>query len=84
MAITKRGLSAHFSGFKLATSSILHDYHLNHISQALRLSILLSYMLLHLAATLPQSFFPAIQEARFIDLRHNPWRLVCQNGADFS
>ena len=44
----------------------------------------MSSMLLHLAATLLQAFYPALQEAGFLNVRHNPWRLLCYNGADFS
>ena len=48
------------------------------------LSLLISPMLLHLAATLPQVFFPALQEAGFLNVRLISWLLVCQNGANFS
>ena len=41
------------------------------------------FLLLHLVATLLQAFFPALQEAEFYKVRHNPWRLVYQNDADF-
>ena len=44
----------------------------------------MSPMLLHLTATLLQAFFPALQEVGFLNVSHNPWQLVCQNGADFA
>ena len=47
------------------------------------LCILMSPMLFYLAAILLQGFFPVLQEAGFLNVLYIPWRLVCQNGADF-